>query len=255
MQPVGGNYPTLTVPAVTGARLSATFPWISPAARPAPSMNTRRAEHQLDGGYYDNYGIAALDEWLDDGLKTIFGTTDQQPAKREQNRGTILIIQIRYAGDDNAPTTMPEGFFSQLAAPLFGLYNSRTAAQQLRADEYFDVFARYWESRGVNVVNAAFKFSGPAPLSWHLTQAEKEQLTKEGEKIEVQFKAYSDGIQAKNDAVAKAQNMSDGPERTLALSQSLAQLSKFEKDHSLGSAAWLVGEFLKTNAATKAQTR
>ena len=47
---------------VTGARLSATFPYVTPAARaetPGPMP------HLVDGGYYDTYGMATLVGWLD----------------------------------------------------------------------------------------------------------------------------------------------------------------------------------------------
>lgn len=79
------------VQVVTAARLSATFPYVSPAARPAWPKNAeqweegkRRGFHLVDGGYYDVYGLVALSQWLDDAL---------QSASRTPQRVTILVIR------------------------------------------------------------------------------------------------------------------------------------------------------------------
>jgi hypothetical protein len=48
------------VQVVTLARLSATFPWVTPTAR-AEGDSTK--PHMVDGGYYDDYGMATLVEW------------------------------------------------------------------------------------------------------------------------------------------------------------------------------------------------
>ena len=53
---------------VSAARLSATFPIVSPSARAAGSWPKRYRYHFVDGGYYDNYGMSTLLEWLDDAL-------------------------------------------------------------------------------------------------------------------------------------------------------------------------------------------
>lgn len=201
-------FPLLTTAVTTGARLSATFPWVSPSARPDPRLKTRRAEHQLDGGYYDNYGIVALNAWLDEGLMEIFGTQSlhfwqrvKLQAGNEQRppaatRGRILVIQIRYAQTNQEPLTCAPGFFFQLTAPIFGLYQSRVAGQQLRSDEYFDVFARYWKARGIEVENAAFSFVGDPPLSWHLTQKERADITSQGQQIAFELDHFQEAMKA-----------------------------------------------------------
>src|SRR6202011_1441259 len=45
----------------TSVRMSATFPFVSPAAR--AHLDCISA-HLVDGGYYDNSGISALNTWL-----------------------------------------------------------------------------------------------------------------------------------------------------------------------------------------------
>jgi hypothetical protein len=245
--PEDGAFPLLTTRVTTGARLSATFPWVSPAARPDPANQTRRAEHQLDGGYYDNYGIVALNAWLDEGLMEVFGPrslnwgqrlqlmTEQQGEKKTRpparTKGTILVIQIRYEQKPKEPTTEGPGFFFQLTAPIFGLYNARTAGQQLRTDDYFDVFSRYWKERGIEVENAAFDFKDEAPLSWHLTQQERDELRKQGESIASELIAYPTEMK-------KAQDIPDEKARHAALAE-------VNRKYSRGIAADRVRNFLR----------
>jgi len=61
----------------TAARLSATYPYISPAARPlysqgSPLWPKRPPDygylHAVDGGYFHNSGLCALTEWLNEAL-------------------------------------------------------------------------------------------------------------------------------------------------------------------------------------------
>ncbi len=46
------------VSVVTAARLSAAYPYVSPAAR--AKEGGKAAHHVVDGGYYDNYGVSSL---------------------------------------------------------------------------------------------------------------------------------------------------------------------------------------------------
>lgn len=173
--PVEG-YPLCTVDVVTGARLSAAFPWVSPAAMPKSEdgLPLRRYEHQLDGGYYDNYGLLALNRWMDEGLNATL------PPRRRSEGGArpsdcelawvedgairrILFIQIRYLTPFEEPISAKKGFFSQLIAPLRGLYNARVAGQRLRADEQFQLFSSYWKLRNVIVENVVFEYGAGDP--------------------------------------------------------------------------------------------
>src|SRR5262249_40820698 len=46
----------------TAARMSATFPWVSPMARPTDGDDVTRL-HLGDGGYYDNSGVLSAIQW------------------------------------------------------------------------------------------------------------------------------------------------------------------------------------------------
>jgi hypothetical protein len=50
------EYPGADLPVVTAVRLAASFPYVSPAAR---AKTLTPENHVIDGGYYDNYGVAS----------------------------------------------------------------------------------------------------------------------------------------------------------------------------------------------------
>ena len=52
----------------TAVRLSSSFPFISPAARPDEAVS-EQVFHVVDGGYYDNFGMMSLMGWLEDALE------------------------------------------------------------------------------------------------------------------------------------------------------------------------------------------
>jgi len=102
---------------VTAARLSATFPVVSPSARVAGVWPKRY--HFVDGGYYDNYGVATLVEWLED-------VSHAQSVQPE-----ILLLQIRDSPENGPPRPAEgqAGFLSQMLAPFFTIFRFRDAGQ------------------------------------------------------------------------------------------------------------------------------
>src|SRR5262249_27402625 len=110
--------------AATAARLSASFPYVSPAARSHLGDPDSALAHVVDGGYYDNYGVTSLVEWLDYALGK--GLLDE-----------VLVIQIQSFDDDptgevaqqarsgQQTTPAPSGtykkYVSQLLAPILTL--------------------------------------------------------------------------------------------------------------------------------------
>jgi hypothetical protein len=159
----------LDVPVVTAARMSATFPFISPVARPA--VTNAGITHVGDGGYYDNYGVVSLVRWLDDALDPTYGPTN------------LLVILVRYERDTNAPSKdLQRGALFQMNAPFSTLLNVRTAAQQSNADLLLDMLASKWKGR-INIKRAHFEYRGPAALSWHLTQTDIRNLERQASEI------------------------------------------------------------------------
>jgi hypothetical protein len=162
------NGERLDVAVVTAARLSASFPYVTPAAR---SDGAGLQPHIVDGGYYDNYGMATLTEWLDEALS---GT---RPGEVE----SVLVLQIHGAPvteDDAAKRhSMSRGWFYQAIAPLTTLFAVRSAGQIAHNDIELELLQDKWSAAGVPVHAVLFEFPNPdAPLSWHLTQSDKERI-------------------------------------------------------------------------------
>ncbi len=103
------------LPLATAAQLSATFPYVSSAAR-APAAITASSDHFVDGGYYDNDGTVSAIEFLRYAITPpVDGTgpsIDQQAAKQliagissklNGSKLHILWIEIRNSGDCGDP--------------------------------------------------------------------------------------------------------------------------------------------------------
>jgi predicted acylesterase/phospholipase RssA len=159
------------VKVVTALRLSAAFPYVSPAARADPQKVGEEAPHIVDGGYYDNYGISSLVEWLDaeltrnNAIRNVLvveicggpsesglrdeeaGTCSQQPVK-EQDLGS------------------KRRWIYQLLEPAQTVLNVRNPAQRARNDVELDLLQDRWEDNpdhSVTIERALFEFDCPNP--------------------------------------------------------------------------------------------
>ena len=196
-------YPQLDVPIATAARLSATFPYITPAARVYNGDAFSRDFHVVDGGYYDNFGVSSLIEWMDAGIRELRGAP---PSK-------IFIVQIRASKhlEMKRPPRNQGGVF-QILAPLDALMAVRDAAQLSRNEFAVNFVSRPGiytncptpiesfvfeyagagpdiaaESKGGSGEGGSLEKGKPAevPLSWHLTPKEKRALHDEWNSSEV----------------------------------------------------------------------
>jgi hypothetical protein len=233
----------------------------------------------MDGGYYDNYGLVALNRWLEDGLREAerrFAAIDARPVKeaaetkeqhkknvadweqrkrdwiRDQQLDQFLVIQIRYKEGNREVTSNEDGFVHQLAAPFHGLYNSRVAGQRLRADEQFDSFTKYWKSQGIDIQNAAFEFVGEAPLSWRLTARDKADLREQGERLEASLPIYQSLLKQirktseKTTQAVASMTTASVPPRVNAERERITDLDKLQP---FGAAAYVVWKFIRDESA------
>ena len=167
----------------TAARLSASFPYVSPAARsnfknpPVPDY------HIVDGGYYDNYGIVSLLGWLESAIE------DDSPQIRDEvqeDLADVLVLGITPfppAPDSNLKS---HGWGFQAIAPIDGLLDVRDRGQMERDDNALALFTKYYGTRKINVWRADFVYPSQfdslflkepadyqscleAPLSWKLS--------------------------------------------------------------------------------------
>jgi hypothetical protein len=164
---------SMDIEVITTTRLSASFPWVSPAARADVSGP---GAHIVDGGYYDNYGTASLAEWVDYQLQEEAGKIDR-----------VLIVQINGAPTKPSKKADSErktirGWFYQAFAPVSTLIHTRTAGQLARSQVELGLLRDKWRGR-VEITTVIFEFCGTnSPLSWHLTSKEKDEIEDEWRK-------------------------------------------------------------------------
>jgi cation transporter-like permease len=179
------HYPTLDVKLTTAARLSATFPFVTPAARAqhdsdeafvrtVKKQQELRYSHVVDGGYFDNFGVATAAEWLHGALLELREVKQLPPR--------VLVVEICEEGTCSStdPGDRPalgdddrRGWPYQLYAPLQALTSMRTAAQRARNRSHVSLLRQRWRGE---VCIESLPLPYPAetgPLSWHLTEQQK----------------------------------------------------------------------------------
>ena len=182
----------------TAIRLSATFSYASPVARPTradeaawqhaitsdphsatPSPAGARFDlHLCDGGYADNTGVVAA---MEAGRALLEAIKNHG----EETRCRVLLIRIEPFPRVTAPKDDSQSGFSQaLFGPAFGLLAARMATQQERADREADQFITEARKRGVKVEQTTFRFGNDSPkvenppLSWSLTHRQQTLIEK-----------------------------------------------------------------------------
>ena len=166
----------------TAARLSATFSYVSPAARaacfnaraervPASPDSTGRL-HLIDGGYHDNYGVASALNWLTSALEAY---DNALPVSR------IALIEIRAKPDIPKSTARTE-WSSAWLGPFWGLLSSwgyaQTSANDTAVDQFISRFKKQFSQsvNGIKFESFVFVPDWSGPLSWHLSTAQKKRL-------------------------------------------------------------------------------
>lgn len=145
-------FPGADVGAVTAARLSATFPWVTPTARPDLAADCPEQYHVADGGYYDNFGVLSALAW----------------ARALPRDARPVLVEIR--SSDSRARGEPEldgGFMLATIGPLQALLSVRTTGQLGRNEELV---------RQAGLTRVVFELRQPAPLSWHLSAREREEI-------------------------------------------------------------------------------
>lgn len=176
-------YAEMDVDAISAARLSATFPYVSPISRNTPQPNCPDY-HVADGGFFDNYGVFSSLEWIKNHVL---------PLKKSNKLDVknILFIEIHAfaEADDNAPKET-SGWKTALAGPVSVLLNARGATQIARNNMEVDVVKGELAQEGIDLEQVVVTFpkmdspyqTGKAyepPLSWKLSEQEK-QVIKDG---------------------------------------------------------------------------
>jgi hypothetical protein len=168
----------------TAARLSATFSYVSPAARAAcldykqktrspPAENSPGRLHVIDGGYHDNYGVASALDWLSAALEA--HRKEGLPLSR------IALVEIRAKPDIPAETAQNE-WSSAWLGPFWGLFNSWGYVQMSSNDTAVNQLIVGFKNRlaasaeGIQFDSFVFIPDHTGPLSWHLSEEQKAKL-------------------------------------------------------------------------------
>jgi hypothetical protein len=154
---------------VTAARLSATFPYVTPISRPnLPDDCEENSYHVADGGYYDNFGVVTVVDYL----------RDVHPLLKKEGR-RILLVQIRASNPWQAkPPERDRSYLSIASGPLKTILQVRTPSQIVRNERYISSLKAEWgDSVGLETV--IFQLDQDGPLSWHLSQSDKDKISAE----------------------------------------------------------------------------
>ena len=152
---------------------------------PLPTAPRRRI---VDAGYYDNYGVSLASEWL-------FSRRNADMFKRKTSQA-FLLVQIRDTQSDkeraltkvrNEPPISSARAIEEMTSPFEGLYNSRDGSSSFRNDGQLELLSQFIKTQELpglasgdvsaprfNVVT--FELDRPAPLSWYLSNAERDDL-------------------------------------------------------------------------------
>ena len=143
----------------TAARLSATFPYVTPICRNRyPNNNEREQDnyHVADGGYFDNFGVFTTVEWLD---KIVL-----EKLKQELQLKKVIILQInafhssapennnstaQSAQPNNNSSTKP-GWLMSLIGPLLAVFKVRSSTQTDRNDLEIKILQEKWNQEEDN---------------------------------------------------------------------------------------------------------
>src|SRR2546426_60304 len=159
-------YPHDTLDVVTAARLSATFPYVTPIAR---RDRGRTDFHIADGGYFDNFGVATALQAL----------RDVGPMYQALGGRKIVLVELRSAAEPSlGDPRSHRGWVFQTFGPILTLLNVRTGAQRFRNDIEVADFAAAHRAQDT-FERLVFKVAKDGPLSWKLTEDDKRALRRE----------------------------------------------------------------------------
>lgn len=167
----------------TVVRMSATFPFFSPAV----SLPTHPRRRIVDAGYYDNYGVSLASSWL---------LSNQNEEWIKNNAKKICIIQIRddlVEGSRRLTDPLREEsdqfmrILDEPIAPLQGLLNARISSSSFRNDGQLEIVSNHYcrvkrqNPKNIPQENMYFttltlEYPGKAALSWYLTRQQRDQI-------------------------------------------------------------------------------
>jgi hypothetical protein len=170
------------IKAATAARLSAAFPYVSPAA----TLDHASVEqyHLVDGGYYDFHGLVALSQWVDDALEEL-SSEHKAPAMIGVLivRGLVTSDSAQHRDGDPLDLSIDRhGWRWQLTAPPAAALHASSFGQFAGGMQTLRLLMGKWKERGVTIIPRVFDYPGNdrtpvcqgSPLSWKLTAPQQQ---------------------------------------------------------------------------------
>ncbi|WP_224242741.1 patatin-like phospholipase family protein [Hyalangium gracile] len=191
----------------TAARMSASFPYVSPAAQ-LPTIPRVRV---VDAGYYDNYGVDLLAMWIKEHSQWL----------RECTSG-VLLIQIRDQLENGRRTQVllnktPSWLHQALAgltSPPEAVLSARNASMSFRNDELIGLLqSEFNAEESCFFTTVAFELDKNAPLSWSLSSKDKRLIEESASSHEfrTQLSAVEKWLKATPEELALAKQQSRCP--------------------------------------------
>jgi hypothetical protein len=148
----------------TAVRMSASFPYVSPAV----DLPTEPRRRVVDAGYYDNYGVNVAASWIYHYRDWI-----------RNNTSGVVLIQIRdsaserrrlYSHAEKDTWNLAKGL-EWLTGPLVGANNALQSIMSFRNDEQLETLNDLF-NKGTSdfFTTAVFESKVEIALSWHLTR-------------------------------------------------------------------------------------
>jgi hypothetical protein len=154
----------------TAARMSASFPYVSPESRPDSSTT---CVHLGDGGYFDNSGVFALSEWLKEAVRSGHGKK-------------ILFLQLdAFPDTESLDQEGAKKWYYQLTSPINTMLEVRSEGQVVRDRVAGEDLKKLLQGSGFETTWLPVRYAPPQanakgaacpaspPLSWHLTPTEQ----------------------------------------------------------------------------------
>jgi hypothetical protein len=137
-----GNY---DMSVVTAARLSASFPYVSPVSRPCVVQENGQIQyppkgnyHMADGGYFDNSGAFTATQWLHCLL-----SSDQNPGIKR-----VMVVQIdpfpHSDGSSSATKPKNQGWLMGVIGPLLAMFQVRDSTLISRTESEVRLLQQRW---------------------------------------------------------------------------------------------------------------
>jgi hypothetical protein len=208
----GGQDASIDLPLATAAQMSATFPYVSSAARVPISIDrTANSVHFVDGGYYDNDGTASAIEFLRYALAPKREAKSEASTSRAKSPGKtaaaepqeapvrILLIEIRNSGDvspgvsennpDHTNSKYPWNLTDQADAPLLAFWQAGHESVTARNRVGLGMLEKALKGKLqlhhiVLADNDSDANAGTDPLNWSLTPKQRKEVQKSANGLE-----------------------------------------------------------------------